>query len=115
MGNRKTTMGKRRNRTIEMTIAPTPWQETKSRHVYKSRDWIEKHIDDIAQWYQEHIWVVPVSVNVSGNAQLTVTASSGEFYSEMITDPDDDGNYPMIIKKKKYWMSARLVKFYAAS
>ena len=80
---------------------------------YQSDNWIRSNIEKIASWYQQQIWVTNVKVDILNNRLfLKVTAQNGEFYSQMITDPDQDGNYPLTINKHNYGMSGRLISFY---
>ena len=43
---------------------------------------------------------------------LKITAKNGEIYSQMITDPDQDGNYPLMVNKINYGMTGQIISFY---
>jgi hypothetical protein len=98
---------------IELTLAPRLQGETRRR----SDRFVETHIESIAAWYRKHIWAVEgfIVMVPRNRRQLRVTipsASGTEFYDEMITDPDEDGNHPLILSGTPLGVSARLVNLY---
>lgn len=70
-----------------------------------------KYIETIAAWYQQQIWITKVKVDVYKRHFLKITAKNGEIYSQMITDPDSDGNYPLILNNKSYSLTGKLSVF----
>lgn len=97
---------------IEIIFTPKPFTNKNGKIKYQSEKWIEKYIHIIASWYQKQIWVTNIKVDIYNHRFLKVTAKNGKIYSQMITDPDQDGNYPLIINKVNYGMSGQLVSFY---
>lgn len=98
---------------IELTLAP----RLQGKNRRKSDRFVEAHIEAIAAWYRKHIWAVQgFIVGVLRNRRhlrVTISSTRGtEFYGEMITDPDEDGNHPLILSGIPLGVSARLVKLY---
>lgn len=98
---------------FELTLAP----RLQGQHRRKSDRFVEAHIEAIAVWYRKHIWAVRgFTVGILRNRRhlrVTIPSTRGsEFYGEMITDPDEDGNHPLTLSGTPLGVSARLVKLY---
>ena len=96
---------------IELILKPKAFTNLNGKVKYQSERWIEKYIEIIASWYQQQIQVTNVKVDVYKRRFLKITAKNGEIYSQMITDPDQDGNYPLMVNKINYGMTGQIISF----
>jgi len=70
----------------------------------------------VVKWYKKTLNYLPfIKVEAVNYPYIKIAILNEDFEyipTNLIADPDQDGNYPLYYRKKKYWIYGKLIKDY---